>query len=370
MQIDRPEIGQALPDVTPAEGLASTLLANALLREDISTAEYILSIHHENIRNSYVGLPFGRTCYRKIFDFYWRKALEFKQAALFLPLRGFRGVGVFLSIHSDKSALIWRDMGAGQFAPVPHPFYLDISIESSVIPFRYPGDDLLEHTRAKKQSLPSFIARNWADAHETYALTWSGEVDLIDALSHEASTWIHWAKTIKQVIIPNVDTARSYGDGVIYPWSYGIRPMTPEDEHVLKTVFKDLCLIILDQEKLPFTERADVFVDGRPLYRDGTLGDISFHLEGDAFEAISPERVRTWTDFAYALLDSPSFPVPRVAQIAQNWQLRDNRHDGDMILYTTDQLIEVDFKLKQPPSAHERLMARSRIEAFGVELPK
>jgi hypothetical protein len=366
----RPTIGYPAPQVEPYPGVADRLLRDAREQEDISIAEYVLSLHHETIRRHHDGLPMGRTDYRNLFEFYWSKAHEIGNAALFLdlPLKRVEG-RAFLTLHTDRSALIWIDQGSGQMAPVPYPLLLDLGPDPEALPFVQPATGLLRHSRATVQSLSSFVARNCVKGHNAYEVMWVGEINLIDALAHEAQTWIDWATSMPQVVLPDHQSRQSVGPGIIFPWCYGIRPLTSDDQAFLGQVLRDIGIVIARSFGAPLARTMYLHLEGRPLHRDGTIGDITFFIDSDELLDITQDQATAWTNYVYALFDHPNFPLPKEAQICQNWRIRDTRSDDAIKMHEVSTLYDLEIRMKDPLSAHEQFAATVRLEKFGVPLP-
>lgn len=373
---DRYVLTQEMPHITPAEGLNTRLLADATqTMSRFSLAEYVLCLHQEYNKVKLDGLPLGPN-EQEVFDFYWEKVDQHIKSAVLVPL--YTAITddeetcdpdsirpVFLTLHSDRSALLWQKINGDSYAPVPHPFYLDLSDAASLA--IYPVDITPLHPSLDGMELSIYvdIIANSVGAPNRTVL--SGEISLREAIAFEARQWIEWLPQALPVPCVYEDVAPAERV-VLSAWNYDAKIATEDQIDALKGVVADFLRTMAIHHGL--TEATGgISIMGRPLNRDGQLGEPQVFIGwGDAFDPEHPS-IPAWENLLRGILNHPDCPVPRIAQIRQNIVMHTKQEDREIGLGKCASLLWVTEEINEGVTGHEAMECMNRITRFGIPLP-
>jgi hypothetical protein len=378
---------QPLPHIEPEEGLPGPLLLDAMQHLSTpSVAEYVLSIHHEYNKARVKGLPLG-TNEQEVFNFYWDKVEELSHSAVLLPLHhnlvpksmaddDFEvehpdGWAVLATLHSDKSALLWVKTSGEDYAPVPQPFYLDM--RRSDFLGVYPTDIFPLGGMDKDVDLASFLTGIWHDPSVADDLPLEGEISLRAALQTEARQWIDWLPTA----LPVPCTYEKPGVAeceIIYPWLYDLYLITDEQKQFLKGFSEDFIKAMAIQEGLTIPRDSSAItgglsIMGRVMTRQGQIANPTIFIGWGDVMGDDVTTTGAWEKCLQDIMAQPSFPIPEIAQVRMNTQMRGVQKDKGMELYGSSSLYWDTVTLTEDITGHEAMEIISKVSAYGVKLP-
>jgi hypothetical protein len=353
---------QRLPDIRPLDELKAPLLGNAMTdMSEPSVAEYVLSLHHEYCTIKTPGLPMGPV-ESEVFDFFWKKVEQHGHSALLIPLCTiFEDAerDMFITLHSDQSALLWQATSKEDYAPIPQPFHL-----------------MLEDTHHQKYDLGTYksLGSSRLDADQFVAEYWDlpkeasdGEITLRHAILHEARQWVSWLKEALPVPCPRSNMVGPSRVEILYPWLFDLNFITPTE----KATFRQLACDVLTAMALHVGIQSGtgaISVMGREFRRDSSIGSPKVYLGwGDGFD--NTDLNQKWSDFFGQIIESEKFPVPLVSQISQNSTVRTLLEDKELELYKSRSLIWVTQDVDNTLSGHDKIQIMERVTSFGIPLP-
>jgi hypothetical protein len=365
---ERCVLEQPLPNIVPMTGLSRPLLRDAMQSmEEPSMAEFVLSLHHEHNKVLVEGLPIGPN-EQEVFDFYWDKIAQHDHNAVMLPLYTVFDDAerdVFVTLHTDKSALIWQKLDKDSYAPIPQPFYLDLSQVDllGLLPCMF------EHLGTSRGlSLKGFLAKHWdLDFAGVAVKPFAGDIGLRTALEAEARQWVAWLP--QALPVPCVYEEHPPAEReILYPWLQGISPMSAQQKEGLEDLLRDFLRVMALQEDIT-DATGGLSIMGRRFNRRGELENPLIYIGwGDAL-ANTWELTDAWENLLLGILDHPDCPAPKIAQVSQNKQLRDTRPDNELELYRSTSVLWLTEEIDSTMTSHEIMECMARIAAFGVPIP-
>jgi hypothetical protein len=369
---ERGVLEQPLPAIAPCQGLDNPLLGDAVqMMDEPSMAEYVLLLHHESNKQTVEGLPLGPN-EQEVFDFYWETIGQQGHNAVMLPLYTVFDDAerdVFITLHSDRSALLWQKLAKDSYAPVPQPFFLDLSqVERlGLLPWMF--EYLVDTDRGL--SLSGYLTKHWDLDHDTPGpKPFKGEIGLKGALEAEARQWIAWLPQALPVPCLSLNIPPADRE-ILYPWLHSIDTMSFDEREALEDLLTDFLYtmwIIEDVPEISSDLQGGVSVM-RALNRQGKIEKPTVYIGwgGDLKE--DAETLDLWQKALADILDHPDCPVPKIAQLRQNMTISNCRNNDLPRIYDRTSLAWLTQRIDTHRSGHELMECLARIQAYGIPLP-
>lgn len=371
-------LNEEMPDIIPYGGSTAPLLGNVYTNiHEISIAERVLGLHHEYLKEEAGAFQIGPN-ELLVFNYFWAKVAECGHTAVSIPVCETTDGKVFLSLHSDLSAIIWCELPGQMFVPITEAFFLNLR------PGTFHKPDLIVDTptmRGEKLSLSEFIEHASRTSPGGAEITYGGDLDFEEALRFEVEQWLVWAKNtaLKSMKDFYEDTkSQSIGTRRVYPWMHDMRLTDQNQLTCIDRFCRMLSQTLIIHEDITVGYIL-ISIRGRSLSRYTEIGELEVNINFDLRSASSKilAIMEKWCGYIRKVMDHPTFDVPMIAQISQNMDISETRRDFSRSYsqpYTTGKLREHYYDVDQEDpasmSAHQKIELINAMNEFGVPLPE